>query len=427
MIIGRSLLFPMKRWITQLQHRTFWQIPAGIWGLGLANFFMNISSILVFTFTPLFLKNVLGASFAMVGAIEAVVESSALFTRIFSGVISDIAKKRKAFIGLGYGLSILSRVFLSLSAIPSTVAASRVLDRVSNGIQASPRDALVADLAPEHLRGRCYGLRHSLTTGGSLLGSGLGVLLAYWTSNHYRSIFWFSLIPAVLALIALWILVKDKQLHPADRSESRSKFFSLSEALDFLRFENLSKLPSTYWKLMVVSFLLMTGNFSGSFLIYAAEFHGAPGYMLPLVMVIQNIIVAPVAFYAGKFSDQLDRRLVLGVGIAFLAMECLLLGTASHVWHVFLAVIFCGFEMGIIQSPLMGLITDNTPESLRGTAFGTLHLISGCAVFFSNLLIGSLWDISQFWAFSSIAILTIFALIGLCFIPKSKIHARMDA
>jgi MFS family permease len=412
------------RFISQLHFKTFFAIPAGIWALGLANFFMNVSSILVFTFTPVFLKNVLGAAVSTVGTIEAVVEASALFTRIFSGVISDMVRKRKALIGIGYFLSVLARIALSFSVTPSTVTTSRIVDRISNGIQATPRDALVADLAPSEIKGRCYGLRHALTVAGSLLGAALGVLLAFLTGNNYRFIFWFSVIPGAIAFFIVLFGVYDR-VTGDEKASTDAKKPSFSGALAFLKFENLSQLPASYWKLMVVAFLFMTGNFTGSFLIYAAEYHGAPGYLLPMVMVVQNVVITSVAFYFGKLSDRFDRRLILGLGIIFLVLECLTLGFASSVWTVFLGVVLCGLEMGITQSPLLGLVTDNAPDHLRGTAFGVLHLVSACAVFMSNLLMGHLWEISPKVAFSSIAIFSSFALVGLCFVPKSGQSAKL--
>ncbi|MGL4427125.1 MAG: MFS transporter [Alphaproteobacteria bacterium] len=411
-----------SRFISQLHSKTFFAIPAGIWALGIANFFMNVSSILVFTFTPLFLKNTLGAAVSTVGAIEAVVESSSLFIRIFSGVISDVVRRRKALIGIGYFFSVLARIALSFSGTPSTVTTSRIVDRISNGIQATPRDALVADLAPPEARGRCYGLRHALTVGGSLVGSALGVFLASVTGNNYRFIFWFSVIPAAFAFFVVLFGVYDRI---TDKKTDGGVRPSISGALAFLKFENLSQLPTSFWKLMVVAFLFMTGNFTGSFLIYAAEYHGTPGYLLPMVMVVQNVVITSVAFYFGKLSDRFDRRLILALGIVFLVLECLTLGFSFNMWTVFLGVGLCGLEMGITQSPLLGLVTDNAPEHLRGTAFGVLHLVSACAVFISNLLMGHLWEISPKVAFSSIAILSSFALVGLCFVPKSGQSARM--
>jgi hypothetical protein len=36
--------------------------------------------------------------------------------------------------------------------------AARLLDRVGKGVRGAPRDALVADITPSHLRGAAFGL-----------------------------------------------------------------------------------------------------------------------------------------------------------------------------------------------------------------------------------------------------------------------------
>ena len=41
------------------------------------------------------------------------------------------------------------------------------MERLGNGIQATPRDAMVADIAPPNRIGASYGLKRSLATAGS--------------------------------------------------------------------------------------------------------------------------------------------------------------------------------------------------------------------------------------------------------------------
>jgi MFS family permease len=62
-----------------------------------------------------------------------------------------------------------------------------VVDRVGKGIRGAPRDALVADITPAHLRGAAYGLRQSLDTVGAFLGPLLAVtLMLLWADTFAR-------------------------------------------------------------------------------------------------------------------------------------------------------------------------------------------------------------------------------------------------
>ena len=77
---------------------------------------------------------------------------------------------------------------------------ARLLDRVGKGIRCAPRDALVADIAPPHLRDAAFGLRQSLDTIGAFIGQLLAVAFMLLWANDFRAVFWVTLIPGVLAV-----------------------------------------------------------------------------------------------------------------------------------------------------------------------------------------------------------------------------------
>ena len=128
-------------------------MPRGIWVLGFVSMLMDISSEMIHSLLPLFMVTTLGTSVAAVGLIEGLAESTALIVKVFSGTLSDYLGKRKGLAVLGYGLGALSKPLFAISTSLSGVVTARLLDRVGKGIRGAPRDALVADIAPEHLRG----------------------------------------------------------------------------------------------------------------------------------------------------------------------------------------------------------------------------------------------------------------------------------
>jgi sugar phosphate permease len=64
-------------------------IPPSIWALGFVSLFMDISSEMIHALLPVYLVTVVGASALTVGLIEGIAESTAMITKIFSGVLSD--------------------------------------------------------------------------------------------------------------------------------------------------------------------------------------------------------------------------------------------------------------------------------------------------------------------------------------------------
>ncbi|HVJ13684.1 MAG TPA: MFS transporter, partial [Burkholderiales bacterium] len=133
------------------------QIPAGIWALGLVSMLADISSEMIHSLLPLFMVTVLGTSALTVGLIEGAAEATALIVKVFSGALSDYLGKRKLLAVLGYGLSALTKPLFAVATSAGIVMTARVVDRVGKGIRGAPRDALVADIAPAHLRGAAYG------------------------------------------------------------------------------------------------------------------------------------------------------------------------------------------------------------------------------------------------------------------------------
>src|SRR3569832_468368 len=71
------------------------RMPAAVWALGFVSLLMDVSSELIHSLLPVFMVTTLGTSMLAVGLIEGAAEATALIVKVFSGVISDWAGKRK--------------------------------------------------------------------------------------------------------------------------------------------------------------------------------------------------------------------------------------------------------------------------------------------------------------------------------------------
>ena len=188
---------------------TLGQIPKGIWVLGFVSMLMDISSEMIHSLLPLFMVTTLGSSVLTIGIIEGLAESIALIVKVFSGIISDYIGKRKGLALFGYSLGALTKPLFALASSSGLVLTARLLDRVGKGVRGAPRDALVADITPSHLRGAAFGLRQSLDTVGAFLGPLLAVgLMLHW-ANDFRAVFWVAVIPGILAVTLLFLELKN--------------------------------------------------------------------------------------------------------------------------------------------------------------------------------------------------------------------------
>src|SRR3990172_5740456 len=189
--------------LTQINMSSTTKIPRSVWMLGFVSLFMDISSELIHSLLPVFMVTSLGATMFVVGIVEGIAEATALIVKVFSGTISDYLGKRKGLAVLGYGLGAVSKPIFALALSVYWVMVARFMDRIGKGIRGAPRDALIADLTAPEIRGAAYGLRQSLDTVGAFVGPILAVVLMLLWAGDFRAVFWFAVVPAVLAVLLL--------------------------------------------------------------------------------------------------------------------------------------------------------------------------------------------------------------------------------
>ena len=211
-------------------------LPVGIWALGFVSMLMDVSSEMIHALLPVYLTVGLGATALAVGVIEGIAEATAAMTKVFSGALSDWIGRRKELAALGYGLAAVTKPVFPLAVSLDWVIAARFIDRVGKGIRGAPRDALVADLAPEGRRGAAFGLRQSLDTFGAFIGPLLAVGLMWVFANDFQRVFWVAVVPAFLALGLILFAVHE----PPRRDDRRKVRNPLSRA-------ELRLLGGVYW------------------------------------------------------------------------------------------------------------------------------------------------------------------------------------
>jgi len=356
-------------------------IPRGIWALGFVSLFMDTSSELVHSLLPVFLVSVLGASALSVGLIEGVAEATAAITKVFSGTLSDYLGKRKLLVVIGYGLAAISKPLFPLAGSAAWVFTARFIDRIGKGIRGAPRDALIGDLAPSHLRGACYGLRQSLDTVGAFAGPLLAVVFMILLANDIQAVFWIAVIPALISVAILIFAVKEPE-------SARS----VNEAHSPVQVRDLRHVAAAYWWLVVIGAVLAIARFSEAFLLLRAENVGLAIALVPVVFIVMNVVYAISAYPAGTLSDRMDRRIILAVGFVVLIAADAVLALATNVWLVMAGTVLWGLHMGLTQGLLAAMVADTTPPRIRGTAFGIFNLVTGVALLGGNIVAGLLWD-----------------------------------
>jgi len=371
----------MANSITQSRFSRLREIPSAIWALGFVSLLMDTSSEVIHALLPVYLVTSLGASMVTVGFIEGVAEATASITKVFSGALSDWLGKRKLLAVIGYGLAAFTKPIFPLAPSVSWLVAARILDRIGKGIRGAPRDALVADLAPAHLRGASFGLRQSLDTVGAFVGPALAIALMWLTANNFRTVFWVAVVPAFLA-VALLVFAVNEPERPAGLRKVRSP----------LSIVELGRLGLAYWLVVGVAVVFSLARFSEAFLILRAQAVGLSVMLVPLVLVLMNLVYAFAAYPAGALSDRVNRIFILSMGMASLVAADLVLAFTNGIEGVAVGVALWRLHMGFSQGLLATLVADVAPPELRGTAYGMFNLLSGLALLIASVLAGLLWE-----------------------------------
>lgn len=364
------------------------KIPITVWQIGIMMFLMNISFVMAYSFSGLYLKHILGASAFGIGALEGFCEMTSHLMKLFSGMLSDFFQRRKGIMIFGYVFSVVSRPVLAISDSFGLVFSARMMERFGNGVQASPRDAIVADVAPRKRIGASYGLKRSLAYVGSLLGGVFGILAMKITGNDYQAVFGLASIPAVAAFLLLIFCVKEPKRfeHPAITSEAPLPSPKVKPKFSF---KNFKYLGMSFWLLMGVNAIFMMARMNETFLILRMNegFQVDPMFA-PVVMIVFNLGTTLSSYPVGLLGDRFDRVKLLCIGIASLLLADIIMYSALSRMTMYLGVLFWGIQLGSTQNVFVSLIAEKVPEDLRGTGLGIYWLVNAFSAFWADTLAG---------------------------------------
>ena len=377
-------------------------IPQNVWVLGIVSLLMDLSSEMILSILPIFLVTGLGVSVLTLGLIEGFAEGAASVIKAFSGMLSDYLKKRKILIVIGYGLSTLTKPFFALASTATWIFAARFVDRLGKGIRGAPRDSLIADSTSTKIRGTAYSLRQSLDTLGALLGPIIAIIILYLTTNNFRFVLWFAVIPAVLCIVVLIFGVKETALK---KTVLKKKSYFL--------FKNFLKITPVIWLFFLTVFILNLGHFSEAFLLLRSQEIGLKVSFIPIVFVVMNVAYAIVAVPFGHLADKIGFFIPIVCGFLILVLSNIILALTNGIEWMFAGIIFWGIHLGMTQGLLLAIVAQLSPLELRGTSFGLLHSITGAALFVASLIAGYLW---QYYNSGLIFIVSaIITLVGITF------------
>jgi MFS family permease len=403
----------------QTSPRPIWGLHPNVFFLGVVSLLTDISSEMIFTLVPLFVKNVLGGGGVIVGLIGGLSESFDAIFRVFSGRISDRFRKRKLLAVIGYGFSTIVKPFMLLATAWGGVLGVRFGDRIGKGIRSSPRDALIADSVSEDKRGKSFGIHRAMDTAGAFFGLVAAAVIIYilqgsdltLMDNTYRWLVIVGVIPAVIAVIMLIIFVREINLS----SSAATKTSGAVPVASGQPFSGQFKL------FLIIMGIFTLGNSSDFFIVLRAQNLNVNVLEITLMLVLFNLTYAIVATPAGVLSDKLGRRRVIIIGWTVYALVYLGFALVTSVWSIWVLFAAYGIYYGIVEGVAKAFVADLVPAERRGTAYGYYQTAVGLMLLPASVIAGLLWDmVSPAAPFYFGAGLAFIAMVGLLFLLKES-------
>jgi MFS family permease len=355
----------------------------------LASLLTDISSEMVVYLLPIFLASILKAPIAFIGLIEGTAETIASFAKLFSGYLSDRIGARKGLVILGYSLSTFAKPFLLIASTWQMVFGIRLVDRLGKGIRTAPRDALIADSVPSEQRGAAFGYHRAGDTLGAFIGISI-VLAIIWltqqqnallTIETFRTVLLVSIIPGVLAVIALVFGI----------NEIKPTAHATAPILSLRNFDYRFKF------LLIIIAIFTLGNSADSFIVLRAQERGATIFETMLMVLAFNGIYALLSQPLGKLSDRLSRRTIILIGWLIYALVYFGLAVSQTPWQVGLLWAIYGVYYAFTEGALKAYVADIAPLEMRGTAYGLLNATIGLFALPSSFIMGLLWQWQGAW------------------------------
>lgn len=354
---------------------------------------------------------VLGVPAAVLGIIEGIADAVMSFTKMAAGYVADKFGHRKLLVLVGYGLTPLGQALIALALGWPLILLGRMISWFGKGLRGPLRDAIVAQSITPETRGRAFGFHRATDTIGAVVGPLLGVALLGWAqglhwespADPFRLVFWMTLVPGALAVLAFLALVHDPEQSP-------------NPALEF--YSTLRNLPARFKRYLAAVGIFGVGDFSHSLLILAATQLLTPAMGLVeaaqvagLLYVWRNVVQVAASYPVGALADRYGQRAVLiggyALGVITTALTALAFATYAGTVALLVGVFFVAGLYVAVQEALEATVTaEIVSQETLTTSYGALGTVNGVAKFISSTAVGMLWTaVSPTFSFAVAAVL----------------------
>lgn len=363
------------------------KVPRTVWILGIVSFFNDLASEMVYPIVPIFLATVLHTSIPIIGLIEGFAEGIASIGKFVFGAYSDVVKKRKIFVTVGYSLGAISKLLIGLATGWPFVLLARFVDRTGKGIRTAPRDSLLLENTTAENKGYIFGIHRAMDSMGAVFGPLVALLLMYLLHENLRMTFFIAAIPGIIAVFLLIFFVKEKR--NTGVVPKRTQILV-----------HLKMLPPRLKIFLGISVLFSLGNSSDSFLLLNAKNIGLSTTLVVLVYVLYNVAQALFSAPAGYLSDKFGARKIFTAGLFIFSFVYFGFGLFKNPVALWILFPVYGMYIAATDGVSKAYISEFISKEESGTFFGAYYSLNAIATFLASAIGGILWStLGPSWTF----------------------------
>ncbi len=367
-------------------------------GVGLTSLFSDWSHEIATAVLPAFLAAI-GAGPAWLGAIEGISDGLSSFAKLGAGHYTDRLKRRKPLVVVGYAVTALATASFGLATHAMHVMFGRVVAWLGRGVRSPAKKALLAADVPPSAYGRAFGFERLMDTLGAIAGPLTALWLLRVTNHSYRTVFFWTLLPGMVAVLCFWMLVRERPM-----GTRKQESFVMG----------LRALPSYFRRFLLGVGIFGAGDFSHTLLILYATRMLAPRHGMARaasvavgLYTLHNVFYAGSAYVSGWISDHVThRKAILAGGYALGVVTAVLLASGtSSLWLLGVIFVIAGVYVGTEEALEDSLAAELLPKEQHGMAFGTLAAVNAVGDFLSSMVVGLLWaefSVKAAFAFSAV-------------------------
>ena len=361
---------------------------------GLVSLLNDFASEMIYPLLPAFVTGVLGGGAVSLGTLDGAADLTSALVKYGAGRLADVPRRRGMLVIIGYAVAVLVRPVISLAGAAWEVIGLRVTDRVGKGIRSPARDAMIADVTPEELHGRAFGLQRGLDHAGAILGP----LVAWWLLQSktldLRGVIGASIVPGVAVLVlAIWAV------RSVEDGRGRAKAEEVNAPQQ-------PRPPSSalYRPLLAISAFYLL-RMPETLMLLRTQQLGVTVTSVLLLWAALHVVRSSTSFIGGALSDRIGPGRTMWAGwvcYAAVAFGFARAASPAAAWALFLVF---GVVAGLTESPERAIVS-HLAGGKQGSGFGVYYAATGVAALAGGILLGLATKyFGAPWAFLASAVL----------------------